>query len=147
VCGSGEDDEDFEYGKEYVHTPETAFAEESKLNPVATGDIWPHWSEGVPTKMRRSWWSPAFDLGKVRHKERHYHETLKLEWERAHRLSALRKNYRLLPSGKYSSEWIGVYRIFMPDTPLEGFAGQTRPALCISDEPVASAAGQFFELD
>jgi hypothetical protein len=123
VCGIGEDDEDFEYGKEYVHTPESALAEESKLYPVATGDIWRHWSEGVPTKLRRRVWSPAFTIGNVRHSSRPHNETLELKWERAHRLTALRKNYNLLPSGQYSSQWVGVYRIFIPDATIERLCG------------------------
>jgi hypothetical protein len=34
----GDDDEDIEYGKEYVHTAETVLAEERKLIPVEPAD-------------------------------------------------------------------------------------------------------------
>jgi hypothetical protein len=122
VCGE-DGDEDFEYGKEYVHTPESTLAEENKLDPVAAGDIWPHWNEGVPTKLRRRVWSPAFILGAVRHDSRPYNETLELEWQRYRLLTALRKNYHLLPSGKYSSQWVGVYRIFIPNTTIGRLCG------------------------
>jgi hypothetical protein len=125
MCGGAEDDDDFEYGTEYVHSPETVLAEESKLNPVQADDIWPDWSTGVPTKMRRRVWSPAFTLGKVQHEACSRYETLELEWQRSRLLSAIRKNYKLLPSGRYSSHWIGVYRIFVPD--------KTINRLCASD--------------
>lgn len=123
MSGSEEEEDDFEYGREYVHTPETVHAEESKLIPVQAGDIWPDWSEGVPTRMRRRSWNPAFTLGKVRHEAYSQYETVELEWQRSRLLAAMRKNYNLLPSGKYSSQWIGVYRIFIRDTTINRLCG------------------------
>jgi hypothetical protein len=118
VCHTNEDDEDFEYGKEYVHTPDTAIEESNKLYPLDSSDIWPHWNEGVPTKLRRRVHSPAFKLGNVQHNERPYLETLEIAWQRSHLVETLKKNYNLLPSGRYSSQWSGVYRIFIPDTAI-----------------------------
>ena len=115
---NNEDDEDFEYGKEYVHTLDSAIAESSKLYPLAAGDIWPHWTEGVPTKLSRRLYSPSFNLGNVHHKERPYLETLEISWEREHLVETLENNYGLLPSSRYSGEWAGVYRIFIPDTTI-----------------------------
>jgi hypothetical protein len=63
------DDKEVEYGKWQEHTPEETGAELTTL-PPALGDIWPNWTEGVPTKLRRQLGSPFFTLGKVRHKYR-----------------------------------------------------------------------------
>ena len=49
MCPVEEDDEEIEYGKLYEHR-----LEESRLHsPVEADDIWPHWSAGVPTRLRR----------------------------------------------------------------------------------------------
>jgi hypothetical protein len=48
VGGANDDEEDIEYGREYVHTADAALEEARKLIPVDESDIWPHWSEGVP---------------------------------------------------------------------------------------------------
>jgi hypothetical protein len=115
-----EDDEAIEYGKLYVHS-----LEDSELHsPIEADDIWPHWSDGVPTKLRRKLWSPAFLLGKVYHNQRLTQDSLELKWSDAHMLSVLRESYHLLPSGKFSSQWNGVYRIFLPSTTLDRFCGK-----------------------
>jgi len=124
VCCNGHDDEDIEYGKEYVHTAEKALEEERKLYPAEHAEIWPHWGEGVPTKLRSKAWSPAFTIGTVHHRARLGSLRLELEWSKAHLLSALRGNYGLLPSGKYTNEWNGVYRIFVPDKTIGRLGGE-----------------------
>jgi hypothetical protein len=58
------DDEGIEYGKLYAFTAKTTLAEEYKIRPPRQ-DIWPHWSEGVPTKLRGAVGSEAFVLGRV----------------------------------------------------------------------------------
>jgi hypothetical protein len=124
VCCIEEDDEDddeIEYGRLYIHN----LAEESKVNsPKELGKIWPHWSEGVPTKLRDTLGSPAFVLGAVSHDYREYYETLELKWSDPHLLSSLRpRRNGLLPSSRYSSQWSGVYRMFLPDTTINRFCG------------------------
>jgi hypothetical protein len=115
-----ENDEEIEYGKLYTSSLE----DESKLLPLKeAADIWPHWSEGVPTKLRRKLGSPSFVLGAVRHEYREHHETLEFKWNDVRKLSFLRRNYCHLP-GNYTSEWSGVYRIFSPDTTIDRFCGK-----------------------
>jgi hypothetical protein len=122
----GDDDgEQFEYGRVYVHTPTSNFDEESKLLPLkGDGEIWPHWNDGVPTKFRRKLGSPAFTLKGVQHHYREYFESMELEWNSSRKLSFLRKHYGYLPSGKYESQWSGVYRLFLPDTTIDRFCGK-----------------------
>jgi hypothetical protein len=43
-------DEKMQYGRWGRYTAKTTLAEEYKVHPPV---IWPHWSEGVPTKLRR----------------------------------------------------------------------------------------------
>jgi hypothetical protein len=121
VCCIEEDDKEIEYGKLYVH----GLGDDSETpRPLGADDIWPHWSEGVPTKLRKTSWSPAFSLGKVYHYPRLSSETLELEWNGPHLLSVLGKTYHLLPSGKYSLQWNGVYRIFSPHTIVDRICGK-----------------------
>jgi hypothetical protein len=121
VCCIEEDDEEIEYGKLYVHS----LGDDSKVRrPLEADDIWPHWSEGVPTILRRTAWNPSFSLGKVYHSQHLSSESMELEWHRPHLLSVLRKDNRLLPSGKFSRHWNGVYRLFSPDTTIDRFCGK-----------------------
>jgi hypothetical protein len=58
-----DDDEQFEYGKLYVHTPSSNFDEECSLLPLkGDGGIWPDWNDGVPRKFRTKLGSPSFTL-------------------------------------------------------------------------------------
>jgi hypothetical protein len=119
------DDDEFEYGKLYVHTPSTNFDEDESLLPLkGDGEIWPHWSEGVPNKLRRKLGSPPFTLGGVQHNYREYFESLEFNWSGRHKLSFLKDQYSYLPSGRDDSEWSGVYRIFLPDTTIDRFCGK-----------------------
>jgi len=120
VSGRDEDDdEDIEYGREYVHTTDAALEEARKLQaPLSDSDIWPGWSDGVPTLLRRTVWTPRFQLGKVFHQHRQIQVTVEFTWRKARLLSELRDNYGLLPSARYSSQWYGVYRVFVPDTSI-----------------------------
>jgi hypothetical protein len=114
------DDEEIEYGKLHVHN-----LVESGLNQTdVTEDFWPDWREGVPTLLRSTGWAPAFSRGKVRYKARRIQDTLELTWSAPQPLSALSENAHLLPSGKYSSEWNGVYRLFLPNTTIDRFCGR-----------------------
>ena len=114
------DDDEIEYGKLYVHN-----LEDNGLHPPkVTEDIWPHWSEGVPTRLRSTAWTPAFWHGKVYHKARPTQDSLELMWSAPQLLSVLSENYHLLPSGKFSSQWNGVYRLFLPDTIIDRFCGK-----------------------
>jgi hypothetical protein len=114
-----EEDEEIEYGKLYTSSLE----EESKLLPLKKEDIWPHWNDGVPTKLRRKLGSPSFVLGTVRHEYREYYETLDFKWNDMRKLSFLKENYHHLP-GNYESQWSGVYRIFAPDKVIHRFCGK-----------------------
>jgi hypothetical protein len=117
-----DDDKEIKYGKWNRYTAKTILAEEHMVHPPK-GDIWPHWSEGIPTKLRRIVWSPSFSLGPVRHRSRPYYESLELKWNDMFLLSLLKSNYRLLP-GNYESEWSGVYRIFSPNSTIDRFCGK-----------------------
>jgi hypothetical protein len=92
---------------------------------VQDKQIWPHWSEGVPTKLRREVYSPAFVLGAINHDSRMFYQSLELEWSGSYMLSSFRsrKNNHLLP-GNYTSEWRGVYRIFSPGTTTDRFCSK-----------------------
>jgi hypothetical protein len=80
-------------------------------------EIWPHWSEGVPTKLRLK----VYD----RQLCQEYYETLELKWHGKRLLSSLRgRSNSRLPSNKYGSQWSGVYRIFLPDTSIDRFCGK-----------------------
>jgi len=119
-----DDDQELEYGKWHVYTAKTTLAEEYKIHPPQKPEnIWPHWSEGVPTKLRRAIGSPRFYLKGVHYRYREHIEFVKLDWNYPRPLSSLRKNYRLLPSS-YRSEWSGVYRIFSPDTTIDRCCGR-----------------------
>ena len=63
------DDKEIEYGKLYSYTAKETLAEEYKVHPPVR-NIWPHWSDGVPIKLRRQLGSPRFVVEKVRHEYR-----------------------------------------------------------------------------
>jgi hypothetical protein len=121
-----DDDDEIEYGKLYVHTPTTNLDEIGSLLPLKgdDGELWPHWSEGVPKKLRRKLSSDPFTLGNVRHHYREYFAAVEFKWNDRHKLSFLRENYNYLPSGGDESEWSGVYRIFLPDMAIDRFCGK-----------------------
>ncbi|MBN8980533.1 MAG: hypothetical protein J0I29_04525 [Rhizobiales bacterium] len=122
---TGDDEEEIEYGKLYVFTPESESKEVAdSLQQRTPGDIWPNWSEGVPTKLRRKVGSPAFFKDGVSYEYREYYETVELEWNLSRKLFVLRDNYNLLPSHKHRSQWSGVYRIFCPETTIDRFCGK-----------------------
>ncbi|HZT26757.1 MAG TPA: hypothetical protein VFA57_13745 [Pseudolabrys sp.] len=111
----------------------TVLAEEKKKSSTEQlNDIWPHWSEGVPNKLRRTGWAPPFRLGAVDHHGRLLTDTLELDWEHPHALSFLCENKNLLP-GDYTSLWSGVYRVFAPETTIRRFAAKTPLARYTSD--------------
>jgi hypothetical protein len=71
-----EDDDEIEYGKLYVHD-----LKDSGLHrPTAREDIWPLWSDGVPTRLRLTAFTPAFWRDKVHHKARPTQLSLELRW-------------------------------------------------------------------
>jgi hypothetical protein len=116
------DDKEIEYGKWHRYTAKTTIAEEYKIHPPKE-DIWPHWSEGVPTKLRRKLGCPAFVLGAVHYRYPTYYASVDLDWNAPAKLSLLGRNYRLLPRN-YRSEWSGIYRIFSPDTTIDRCCGK-----------------------
>jgi hypothetical protein len=136
-----EDDEEIEYGKLYVHS----LGDDSEApRPLGADDIWPHWSEGIPTKLRKTSWSPAFNLGKIYHNPRLSSEMLELEWHGPHLLSVLRQNYRLLPSSTYAPQWNGIYRIFSPNTTIDRICGKDPTGTLYLGRAGSERAGQSF---
>ena len=91
------DEKEVEYGKWHDYTPEDTFAELNPLPPVL-GDIWPHWNDGIPEKLRRQLGSPVFFRGKVKHNYRVYRQTLTFKWSPPFKLPDLRENTYLLPN-------------------------------------------------
>jgi hypothetical protein len=80
--------------------------------------IWPHWSEGVPTKFCAKIGTPA-----SYHTYREYWASLRLIWNGPYLLSFLEENRHLLPSTD-TREWSGVYRIFSPNTIIDRSCGK-----------------------
>jgi hypothetical protein len=118
------DEDEAEYGS-WEFTANDILEEERKLfQPKAPEDIWPHWSQGVPTKLRRTFYSPAFKKNGVQHEGRPSCDTLELKWNRPRALSDLKKNYSLLPSNSSKSQWSGVYRIFLTDIAIDRLCGK-----------------------
>ena len=118
------DDEEIEYGKLYEYTPETALEEENKIRPHKPAeDIWPHWSEGRPTKLARWVNIPRFFRAGVHYKERPYYLVWELNWSDAYPLSLLKQKQHLLPSN-HQSESSGVYRIFSPNKTIDRACGK-----------------------
>lgn len=146
MSGADEDDDEFEYGKEYVHTADAALEEARQLLAPGGNDIWPSWTDGAPTMLRRTAWTPRFQLGKVSHDHRPVQVTVQFSWRQARLLSELRDNYGLLPSSKYSSQWYGVYRVFVPATVIGRFCGTDPSGRSILVGLAANEVGQFFDI-
>jgi hypothetical protein len=119
-----QDDEEIEYGRQYDYTLKNTLIEEYKVRPPKKlAKIWPHWSEGIPTKLRLKVSIDAFSRGNVYHKPVEKYETLELRWNAPHALSVLKNSYSRLPSAR-RGEWSGVYRIFSPDTTINRCCGK-----------------------
>lgn len=118
-----ENDKEPKYGKLYTFTYKTTLYEDRKVRPLLNETIWPHWSEGVPTKLRRRVFDKRFDNGKVQHKPRDRYVTIEFNWNAAQALSTLKNNYHLLP-GNYENEWRGVYRIFLTEICIDRLGGK-----------------------
>lgn len=119
-----QDEDEIEYGKWIEHTADEALAETRETSPKLS-NIWPHWNDGVPTKLRRYVRSPTFSTGNVYHRQRDFFDTLELEWHGARTLTELEAKPHLLP-GNYASTWSGVYRIFVLDTAIDRCCGKDR---------------------
>jgi hypothetical protein len=117
------DEEGRDYGS-WEFTAEDVLEEERKLLPKAPEDIWPHWSKGVPHKLRRTLWCDAFTKNGVRHNSRLSSETLEIFWNESRVLSELKEKHNLLPSNSLISQLSGIYRIFLPDTEINRLCGR-----------------------
>ncbi|HKV55630.1 MAG TPA: hypothetical protein VJN94_13430 [Candidatus Binataceae bacterium] len=84
-------------------------------------EIWPHWAQGIPTKLRIKVYSPFFVSGRVTHKATERCISLNLEWNQPCDVSAIKKHS--LP-GNYKDEWRGVYRIFVPNKAIPRCCGE-----------------------
>ena len=101
-----------------------ALAEEKERNPVLPlPDIWPSWSEGVPTLLRTTAWTERFWKNGVRHEPRLLTETVALHWRLPRNLSELAERYSRLPTTD-SREWSGVYRIYAEGQPVDRVLGK-----------------------
>src|SRR5262249_25507537 len=73
-----QDDKDIKYGEWNVYTAKDTRTEEGKVHPPkVVEEIWPHWSEGIPTKLCRRTLSPSFYNG-VHHYAHECHTSLEL---------------------------------------------------------------------
>ena len=115
-----QDEDEIEYGKWIEHTADEALAEARKAVPQSK-NIWPHWNDGVPTKLRLYLVSPAFSTGTAFHHKRGSFFTVELQWHGSHLLTDLEAKSYLLP-GYYS----GVYRLFVPDTAIDRWCGKDK---------------------
>jgi len=114
-----EDDKELEYDKWHRFTAKTTRAEYFKVHPLQR-EIWPNWSDGVPTKLCRQLGSPAFDLGVVKHRYRpHYYDAVDFHWCRSFTLPDLTNNTRLLPEHAG-----GVYRLFAANKTIDRCCGK-----------------------
>jgi len=77
-----QDDKEIRYGRWHHYNTKTTRAEEDKVHPPkAVEEIWPDWSEGVPTKLRRRVFSPWFSSQTgVRHYPYERYASLELKW-------------------------------------------------------------------
>src|SRR5262245_4803691 len=119
AVGTEQDEDEFEYDQWNIADAKTLFAREQSLLPSDYADeIWPDWSEGRPTKLRRKLGSPEFTKDGVHHRYREYYATIVYDWKSSQTLVELKKNYRLLPSTDWS-HWSGVYRVFAEGTTID----------------------------
>jgi hypothetical protein len=119
------DDKEIRYGRWHSYTAENVLAEENKVHPPKpTEEIWPHWSEGTPTKLLLKVYSPMFSRKGVRHWPCEYYASLELKWNGIYMLSHLKENTQLLPGNYTAEEWSGVYRLFAPDKTIDRSCGK-----------------------
>lgn len=98
--------------------------EERKRNPPQfPPDIWPRWADGVPTLLRHSGWYEGFTKNGVTYRSRPITHTISLEWRKPRNLSSLADNHHHLP-GLWTSEWSGVYRVFVEGQQIDRLLGQ-----------------------
>jgi hypothetical protein len=118
-----QDDAEIGYGEEVSLDASSFLAEIKKVYPPRQADeIWPRWSEGVPTEFRRQVWGDWFSSGVARHRPITFSLTLDLEWNGPYSLDQLKDKPRYLPAD-YTSQWSGVYRIFARDTAIDRCCG------------------------
>jgi hypothetical protein len=115
-----QDEDEIEYGKWFERTAEEALAEARKALPPLK-DIWPHWNNGVPTKLCRYGYGGSFHTGTVHHRDRLRSDTVELQWHGSHMLTELEGEPYRLP-GHHS----GVYRIFVPDIAIDRCCGKDK---------------------
>jgi hypothetical protein len=119
-----QDDIEIGYGEEVSLDASSFLAEIKKVYPTQqAGEIWPHWTEGVPTQFRKQVWGDRFSSGKVHHQPVTFPLALDLEWNGPHFLAQLKNNSLHLPAD-YTSKWSGVYRIFAPNTAIGRCCGE-----------------------
>jgi len=116
-------DTEAEYGA-WEFTLAGALEDEKKRNPLsAPPDIVPHWSEGVPTLIRRTGWTERFTKNRVTYDSRLWTKTVNYEWCSPRNLSELAEKYSRLPSTR-QWEWSGVYRIFVEGQAIDRLLGK-----------------------
>jgi hypothetical protein len=119
------DDHEVEYGRWQVCTAKSTHFELAKVDRSLVGEeIWPHWSDGVPTKLRKKVVCAPFWLKGVEHRAVRHYPSIELRWNKSNTLSKLCRNSDLLPSSSYQDEWSGIYRIFSPDRTIDRCAGK-----------------------
>lgn len=112
-----EDDDKIEYGKTYVFDIRKLVADENELVRREEYSIWPHWNQGVPTRLGFKARSDWVAKGGVMHRPRSVRVTVDLEWSTPHALTAIAKTKSLLPPD-FSTCWNGVYRLFVPNSAI-----------------------------
>lgn len=110
------DEDDVPYGDWQSLDPKALAVAEGWCNPEQ--DIWPRWTEGVPTKLFRRSETPAFVKNGVHHRKHYSLCGVELSWGTPRTISSLKQNQGLLP-GKASYQWAGVYRLFAHDAPID----------------------------
>jgi hypothetical protein len=117
------DEDEAEYGT-WEFTAQDALEEERRLlGSTESGDIWPRWSDVIPSKFRRTYYCPPFKKNGVSHDSNSFCETIEIVWNSPRTLDELRKSYRRLPSMR-KDHWSGVYRIFLPNFSIERLCGK-----------------------
>jgi hypothetical protein len=97
--------------------------ERERTPPTRPTEIWPHWADGVPSLLRRNYWTERFEKNRVRYESFPVTETVSLVWRAPQTPDRLKSNYGLLPSSKRDCEWSGVYRVFVEGTSIERLLG------------------------
>jgi hypothetical protein len=118
------DDLEIPYGEWLVCDLNTALAETDKICPPKPREHWPHWNDGVPTKLCVLVTHESFFLNGVHHRNQSHYVSVELEWNDGCTLSELRKNPRPGLPGDYKNEWNGVYRIYSMETVIPRVCGQ-----------------------